>query len=243
MGDVNELQKKGTKTMANLPGSIKNLNTLLGEQLLEGGGSGGGGSSWQTVFEGNVTTEQSEMGNIGLISYNEQLTADTLKITFDGIEYECDKRSTGTSNIYGGLSEYGPDFSEYPFAIVSRSEGTQLFTESAGSHSLKIETSNESGGGGSSDFSTAEVTVVWNTARKTAVLYGANFTNIDDSSVGTVILDGDSHKNFEAILYQQKATYEIDREKSSSLSINVSGNAELDEDYIYITGDCTITIS
>lgn len=45
MGDVNELKKKGTKTMANLPGSIKNLNTLLGEQLLDGGGSGGGGSS------------------------------------------------------------------------------------------------------------------------------------------------------------------------------------------------------
>jgi len=31
--------------MANLPGSIKNLNTLLGEQLLDGGGSGGGGGS------------------------------------------------------------------------------------------------------------------------------------------------------------------------------------------------------
>lgn len=31
--------------MANLPGSIKNLNTLLGEQLLEGGGSEGGGGS------------------------------------------------------------------------------------------------------------------------------------------------------------------------------------------------------
>ena len=27
--------------MANLPGSIKNLNTLLGEQLTEGGGGGG----------------------------------------------------------------------------------------------------------------------------------------------------------------------------------------------------------
>lgn len=45
MGDINELKKKGTKTMAILPGSIKNLNTLLGEQLLDGGGSGGGGSS------------------------------------------------------------------------------------------------------------------------------------------------------------------------------------------------------
>lgn len=30
--------------MANLPGSIKNLNTLLGEQLAEGGGGGGGGA-------------------------------------------------------------------------------------------------------------------------------------------------------------------------------------------------------
>lgn len=39
MGDVNELKKERNKTMANLPGSIKNLNTLLGEQLLEGGGS------------------------------------------------------------------------------------------------------------------------------------------------------------------------------------------------------------
>jgi hypothetical protein len=29
--------------MANLPTSIKNLNTLLGEQLTEGGGGGGGG--------------------------------------------------------------------------------------------------------------------------------------------------------------------------------------------------------
>lgn len=34
--------------MANLPGSIKNLNTLLGEQLLDGGG-GGGSSDFSTA--------------------------------------------------------------------------------------------------------------------------------------------------------------------------------------------------
>lgn len=49
MGDVNELKKERNKTMANLPGSIKNLNTLLGEQLLEGGGSGGGSSDFSTA--------------------------------------------------------------------------------------------------------------------------------------------------------------------------------------------------
>lgn len=60
MGDVNELQKKGTKTMANLPGSIKNLNTLLGEQLLEGGGSGGGGSSDFSIAEMTLINLQGE---------------------------------------------------------------------------------------------------------------------------------------------------------------------------------------
>ena len=39
--------------MANLPGSIKNLNTLLGEQLLEGGGSGGGGGEPDIYY--NIT--------------------------------------------------------------------------------------------------------------------------------------------------------------------------------------------
>lgn len=35
--------------MAILPGSIKNLNTLLGEQLAEGGGGGGGSSDFSTA--------------------------------------------------------------------------------------------------------------------------------------------------------------------------------------------------
>ena len=35
--------------MANLPGSIKNLNTLLGEQLAEGGGGGSGSSDFSTA--------------------------------------------------------------------------------------------------------------------------------------------------------------------------------------------------
>ena len=57
MGDINELKKKGTKTMAILPGSIKNLNTLLGEQLLEGGGSGGGGESDFSTAKVTVVNE------------------------------------------------------------------------------------------------------------------------------------------------------------------------------------------
>lgn len=66
MGDVNELKKERNKTMANLPGSIKNLNTLLGEQLTEGGGGGGGGfttAKVKVVGKARTTFFGSEGGN------------------------------------------------------------------------------------------------------------------------------------------------------------------------------------
>lgn len=59
--------------MANLPGSIKNLNTLLGEQLLEGGGSGGGGGS------SDFSTAEVSINIIG--------GSRTNKVKFDGIAF------------------------------------------------------------------------------------------------------------------------------------------------------------
>ena len=44
--------------MANLPGSIKNLNTLLGEQLAEGGGGGGSSDFSTATLTLNNPTEQ-----------------------------------------------------------------------------------------------------------------------------------------------------------------------------------------
>lgn len=47
--------------MANLPGSIKNLNTLLGEQLAEGGGGGGDGYLGLHTATVNVTFDTSSI--------------------------------------------------------------------------------------------------------------------------------------------------------------------------------------
>lgn len=47
--------------MANLPGSIKNLNTLLGEQLTEGGGGGGEGYLGIHTATVDVTFDTSEI--------------------------------------------------------------------------------------------------------------------------------------------------------------------------------------
>jgi len=58
MGDVNELQKKGTKTMANtLPTTMEYFDNLLGEQLTEGGGgSSDFSTATVTLTNGSGTT-------------------------------------------------------------------------------------------------------------------------------------------------------------------------------------------
>lgn len=103
-----------------------------------------------------------------------------------------------------------------------------------------IKVNGEDYGGGSSDFSTAEVTIVWKAARKTVVLYGATIQN--NLIACNVFLDGEMHENFEAILYQQKAVFRIDNAKTTA-SVSVIGNAELSDGYIEVTGDCILTIS
>lgn len=92
-------------------------------------------------------------------------------------------------------------------------------------------------GGGSSDFSTAQVTVVNNLPYDVpAYIWGAFI--VDDALVRLGEFEqGTSTK--ECVLYKNLAPVGPDEYEN----VSVSGNAELDENDIFITGDCTITIS
>ena len=93
----------------------------------------------------------------------------------------------------------------------------------------------EAGGGGSSDFSTAEVTII--TPNEITVV--VPFANEDDSwSDGTMAIGSDG-ATVTAILYKGKAAIWSPNSDVTS----VSGNATLDDGVAYVTGDCTITIS
>ena len=122
--------------MANLPTSIKNLNTLLGEQLTEGGG---GGSSWQIVFDGSVTTTASDDHGRAIVA-GYDLTANTIKVTFNGTEYTCEF-NVETGYGAGDDGDGNFDWTEYPFNIIPREgpEGGVLIisTESTGTYSIK----------------------------------------------------------------------------------------------------------
>lgn len=76
------------------------------------------------------------------LPYSDAITEDIIKVTLDNIEYECNRIVFGAVSGYGGVGETGVDLTEYPFAIAfvgDRLPGI-IYLETAGVHSLKIET-------------------------------------------------------------------------------------------------------
>lgn len=111
-----------------------------GAEWLEIAAGGGGGGSWTVLTEESVTTRMGQdAAPYGDITYSQLIDAETIKVTFNGVEYECPRIGEGGEYFYGGVGQSGPDFSEYPFAIMSHNDNNTLFTETAGTYNIKIE--------------------------------------------------------------------------------------------------------
>ena len=103
---------------------------------------------WVTLTDESVTTVKDTLPYAtGDFTSSEPITADTIKITFNGAEYNnvpvvVEMAPFGTLYRYGAqysdeLANF--DFSTYPFAIAIASAGNRLFTETAGTYQVKIE--------------------------------------------------------------------------------------------------------
>lgn len=102
-----------------------------------------------------------------------------------------------------------------------------------------------SGGGGSSDFSTAEV--YYNNKKTTFTAYFP--TGYYDEYQGEVtaystsmqtISGGNAHDTYQVILYKGACLADF---TNATGSISITGDATNNGGYITITGDCTITIN
>lgn len=91
-------------------------------------------------YNGNVTTVEQSPFFVGEFPYV-ILNETTLKITFNGTTYHCPIINAFDRYYYGGFSNQGPVFDTYPFAIQCDPDGESnaIFTASAGTYSLKIE--------------------------------------------------------------------------------------------------------
>ena len=227
---------------------------MLGQFLDEYGG--GSGESWNTLFEDEITTEEQNSMYVTQLSISDYIDTDKIKVTFDGVEYVCNKTATETGNIYGGSfnEEYGFDFSNCPFVITSMYipksavVNNHIATESPGTHSIKIEVPQESGGSG--DLSTAEVTIINNSSTDSfelgdGICIGTEIDNIYTPNRITSLPNfyyQEFPMTMEIILYKNSARLLCTNEEPPQFS--VIGNATYnDNGVITITGDCTITFT
>ena len=220
---------------------------MLGQFLDEY--SGGSGESWSTFFEDEITTEEQNSMYVTQLSISDYIDTDKIKVTFDGVEYVCNKTATETGNIYGGSfnEEYGFDFSNCPFVIASMYipksavVNNHIATESPGTYSIKIEVPQESGSSG--DWSTAEVTFINQSNR--AIVEIPNIVQVPEEAAeiyptntllaarGTL---SDTETTLIVPLYKGYCVFQ------DTASFTVSGNATQMGPMAIITGDCTITV-
>lgn len=103
--------------------------------------NGWGVDSTQLLSE-TVTTVDDGGVNYGSLAYASVIDAATITVTFDGTAYQC----TLIDGAYGAQwsdTLQGYDFSTYPFNIASWSDpsgavGNDLYTETAGSHTIAV---------------------------------------------------------------------------------------------------------
>lgn len=202
----------------------------------------GGGDSWTVLTEETVTTQLISDDLVWAeLSYSEPIEAETIKVTFNGTEYECSRIVMESKCAYGGVSETGPDFSEYPFALLSEDGISQLFTETAGTYTIKIEAPQS---GGSSDFSTAQVTVTSNSIDGDGTEFPFAYVDRESSSIQYgAVTEYNNPLTYEAILFNGAVGV-----TSPTSNVSTSGSATVNpgpggRTLILVTGDCTITIS
>lgn len=89
------------------------------------------------LFSELVTTAESSGLFGALLAYEGIINYSTITVTFNNNEYICERIVQDGFYYYGGFSPSGPDFSEYPFAIQSSENGTNMiFTSTAGTFSV-----------------------------------------------------------------------------------------------------------
>lgn len=120
--------------------------------------SGGGTAGYECTEEYTLLTDESvatsELFGTAQapLAYSNLIETNTVKVTFDGVEYVCTKAEQDRLNSYGASipdsPENPPDWSEYPFIVTSSVDTVMgrvyntIITQSVGTYQIKLEALN-----------------------------------------------------------------------------------------------------
>lgn len=97
----------------------------------------GWGVQESQLFSESVTTEDDGGAAWGDFAYSTPITAETLVVTFNGVDYTCARTQSAFGDYYYGadLGSENP-FTTYPFGISTNEIGNSLATQNAGTYTV-----------------------------------------------------------------------------------------------------------
>ena len=126
--------------MAYTPIGWQTGDTITAEKMNKMDNGWGVQTSGGVLFNETVTTVDDGGIAWGELQYSEQITADTVTITFNNVEYVCNRVESDPGVFaYGGLVDADIDFSTFPFVIFSDPSANEIATENAGAFTIKAE--------------------------------------------------------------------------------------------------------
>lgn len=126
--------------MAYTPIGWQTGDTITAEKMNKMDNGWGVETSGGVLFNETVTTVDDGGIAWGELQYSEQITADTVTITFNNVEYVCNRVESDPGVFaYGGLVDADIDFSTFPFVIFSDPSTNEIATENAGTFTIKAE--------------------------------------------------------------------------------------------------------
>lgn len=132
--------------MSYSPTTWQNGDTITAAKLnnMESGitaGENGWEVTTNTLFSESITTAGSSPAPVANLAYTTLISADPLTVTFEGTDYTPPVAEMGGMYAYGDVGGGGPDFTNYPFYIVSTGAANMVYTENEGTYSISARAS------------------------------------------------------------------------------------------------------
>lgn len=125
--------------MAYTPINWQTGDTIIAEKMNKM--DNGWGVQNTQLFSETVTTANQGGMNQGTLAYSQTIDADTITVAFNGADYTCSRIDAFGEHFYGGFTEQGPDFSEFPFMIEIGEEHNFIYTQTVGTYTVAVSVS------------------------------------------------------------------------------------------------------